>query len=451
MTTARRAAVKLNFSSHTQGASIVSADGKRNGSRPHQARSAARPGKARQPARPTKAQRARLHAGPALLRAGLAATVAGLVLVVAGCGGSRGAAASGQTASGQASQVTIDLTAQGCAPRPDTITAGHVDFSVTNRGADAVSEAELRTADLTHILGEQENLTPGLSGGFSLDIQPGSYKINCPGAAQPLWALTIACQAAGPGWQSKPQLTAAVKGYAAYVGGSTAALVSHTQAFCQAINGGRLAEAKLLYPKARIYYERIEPVAEIWGSLDTELDGRWENPVTVPSQFVGFHKLEQLMWEDGTLTGAPALCAGLVRHEQQLQQLVRSAQYGPLEMASGATDLINEAATSKITGEEERYSNTDLVVFQANVDGAMEVVRLLTPYLQTADPGVLPLLQRRERAVATLLAGYKASPGYDGTGYVEYSTVLDNQRRQLSAAVNALAEALSQVSSRVGR
>ena len=26
---------------------------------------------------------------------------------------------------------------------------------------------------------------------------------------------------------------------------------------------------------------------------------------------------------------------------------------------------------------------------------------------------------------------YKASPGYDGTGYVEYSTVLDSQRRQL--------------------
>ena len=54
-------------------------------------------------------------------------------------------------------------------------------------------------------------------------------------------------------------------------------------------------------------------------------------------------------------------------------------------MASGATDLINEAATSKISGEEERYSNTDLPVFQANVDGAMEVVGLLTPYLQHKD------------------------------------------------------------------
>ena len=117
---------------------------------------------------------------------------------------------------------------------------------------------------------------------------------------------------------------------------------------------------------------------------------------------------------------------------------MRSAQYNPLEMASGSTDLINEAATGKITGEEERYSNTDLPVFQANVDGAMEVVSLLTPYLQQKDPSLLAAISQRDAAVTKVLATLKASPGYDDTGYVEYSTVLDAQRKQLSAAVNAL-------------
>ena len=128
---------------------------------------------------------------------------------------------------------------------------------------------------------------------------------------------------------------------------------------------------------------------------------------------------------------------------------MRSAQYNPLEMASGATDLINEAATSKIDGEEERYSNTDLPVFQANVDGAMEIVNLLRPYLQKQGPSLLSLIQRRDAAVASQLAGYRASPGYDGTGYVEYSTVLDSQRRQLAGTVNALAEAMSTISVQV--
>jgi iron uptake system component EfeO len=374
------------------------------------------------------------------------AVAATLVLLASACSSSPG---SPGATTARTTTVTIDLTPEGCAPRPAKITAGQVQFNVTNTGASAVSEAELRTSDLAKILGEQENLTPGLSGGFALDLQPGSYKINCPGAAQQHWAFTVTGKAAGPSWASNPQLAAAVASYSGYVDQNTARLVTHTQAFCRAIGAGDMSQAEVLYPKARIYYERIEPVAEIWGSLDTEIDGRWENPVTVASQFIGFHKIEQLIWADNTLAGAPQLCAGLVSHEQQLLALVRSAQYNPLEMASGATDLINEAATSKITGEEERYSNTDLPVFQANVDGAMEVVSLLQPYLQHQDASLLTQIRERDAAVAALLARYHASPGYDDTGYVEYSTVLDPQRRQLSAAVNALAESLSQLSVQV--
>ena len=377
-----------------------------------------------------------------------AAVAAGFALAAAGCSSPHGSTASAP-GSAKTATVTITLTPQGCAPSPARIPAGEVDFTVSNKDAGAVSEAELRTSDLAKILGEQENLTPGLSGGFSLDIQPGSYKINCPGAAQQHWDFTVTGKAAGPSWPSNPQLAAAVKSYSGYVDQNTADLVRHTQAFCRAIDAGNMSQAKVLYPQARIYYERVEPVAEIWGSLDTDIDGRWENPVTVASQFIGFHKIEQLIWADNTLAGAPKLCAGLVRNEQQLLTLVRSAQYNPLEMASGATDLINEAATAKITGEEERYSNTDFPVLAANVDGAMEVVSLLQPYLQHQAPGLLTQINHRNAAIGQQLAKYLASPGHDDTGYVEYSTVLDAQRRQLSAAVNALAESLSQLSVQV--
>jgi iron uptake system component EfeO len=241
----------------------------------------------------------------------------------------------------------------------------------------------------------------------------------------------------------------AVQGYAGYVKQNTADLVSHTQTFCQAIDAKDMNQAKVLYPQARVYYERIEPVAEVWGSLDTSIDGRWENPVTVKSQFTGFHRLEQMLWQDNSLNGASAMCAGLVKNEQQLLTLVSKAQYNPLEMAAGATDLINEAGTAKISGEEERYSNTDLPVFAANVEASMKVVTLLQPYLQGKDAGVVPLIQQREAAVDNLLTHFKATPGYDQTGYVEYTTVTKSDRRQLSTAVNALAEAMSKMSSQV--
>ena len=123
--------------------------------------------------------------------------------------------------------------------------------------------------------------------------------------------------------------------------------------------------------------------------------------------------------------------------------------YEPLAMASGATDLVDEAANSKISGEEERYSHVDLPTFRANVDGAQEIVDLLRPYLQAHAPTTLARIDQRHQAVLAALAPYATEPGYLGTGYVDYSTVTDPQRQQLSAAVNAYAEALSDLSESV--
>lgn len=382
-----------------------------------------------------------------LVAAGALLAVTGMLAGCAGTGDGTNAKTAADTAKDV--NVSITLTPGGCKPVPAKITAGHVNFTVTNKNAGAVSEAELRTSDLSHILGEQENLTPGLAGGFALNIQPGSYVINCPGAAQQHWKFTVTGTQQGPAWQSNAQLSSAVSSYAAYIDQNAADLVSSTQTFCAALDAGDQQQAELLYSPARIYYERIEPVAEIWGNLDTDIDGRWHNPVTVASQFVGFHKIEQLLWEDDTLTGTPALCAGLVKNEQQLQSLVKTAQYSPLEMAAGATDLINEAATAKITGEEERYSNVDLPTLKANLDGAMEVFTLLKPYLQKHAPSTVNQVTAQYNAVMAELAEYQSAPGYLDTGYVEYSAVTQPQRKTFSSVVNAFAESLSKISSEV--
>jgi iron uptake system component EfeO len=345
--------------------------------------------------------------------------------------------------------VTINLTPGGCTPKPTHVTTGQIQFNVANKNAGAVSEAELRTKDLSHILGEQENLTPGLSGGFALVVQPGHYVINCPGASQQHADFTVTGKAKVVSAQTKSLLAAAASGYSTYVNQQVAGLVSSTQALCAAINTGNLTQAQAAYPPARVYYERIEPVAEVWGTLDTAIDGRIDNPVTNPADLTGFHRLEEIMWADSTLTGATQYCSQLVTNEQQLQTLVSTASYNAVTMASGATDLVNEAGTAKISGEEERYSNTDFVVFQANVDGAMEVVNLLQPYLKQADPSLVTQINRQRAAVEKAIAPYKATPGYDNSGYVEYSQVLDPQRRALSAKVQAFAEALSKISGQV--
>ena len=166
-------------------------------------------------------------------RRGAAAAVvaASLALVASGCSSSNSASSSSGSAgtaasADKSSTVKIQITSQGCEPKPASVPAGAVEFDITNSGAAAVTEAELRTNDKAHILGEQENLTPGLSGGFSLRVRPGTYKVNCPGASQPDWTFTVTGQATGPSWESNPQLVTAVQGYAGNVKQNTAGLVS---------------------------------------------------------------------------------------------------------------------------------------------------------------------------------------------------------------------------------
>ena len=78
---------------------------------------------------------------------------------------------------------------------------------------------------------------------------------------------------------------------------------------------------------------------------------------------------------------------------QTLATNVRSLQITPDVMVNGAAGLIEEAAQTKITGEEERYSHTDLDTFAANVDGAKVIYDSISPLLA----GRRPDAQRRDR------------------------------------------------------
>jgi iron uptake system component EfeO len=382
-----------------------------------------------------------LLAVPVLLAAG--GLLAGCVSQSSASGGGNPSAANGS--GGDGGSITVNLTADGCQPSPATAKAGVIDFKVANKGADKVSEAELQNGG--QMLGEQENLSPGLSGGFSLHLDGGDYQIYCPGATKDTFDFKVTGQSA-TSWKSNPALVKATQDYATWTISEVNQLVPATKTFTDAVIAGDMTTAETAYGAARVFYERIEPVAEIWGTLDADIDGRIDDAAT-PADFKGFHKIEQMLFQQHTLTGAAPIATELQANVVKLQQLVAKATYQPAEIANGATDLINEIQSSKVTGEEERYSHIDLLDFQGNLDGAMEAVDVLGPALQKSDPDLYQLIQDRDKAVETALQPYVQKPGYLGTGYVDYSTVTPDQRKSLSQAVNALAEEVSKVSEKV--
>jgi iron uptake system component EfeO len=358
---------------------------------------------------------------------------AGGVLSLAACGGTSSSTSSSSGEDTGRRQVDVSFTDAGCQPARLSLTAGPTTFNVTNDGASGVTEYEI--LDGTRILGEVENLADGFKGSFSLTLQPGTYTLYCPGGRSERGTLVVGGAAAVAESRGEQRAVAA---YRAYLKSQTSLLVTRTRAWREAIERGDLAVAKRLFPSVREPYERIEPVAESFGDLDPLIDARAGD---VPaSTWEGFHRIEKQLWVEKTLAGTRTLAGRLAENTLRLEGLVQSVPLQPAQIANGAKSLLDEVAASKITGEEDRYSHTDLWDFQANVDGAKAAVTAVRPLLLRRNAELARTIDQRFLAVDRALDRYRR-----GAGFVLYTTLTREDTRKLARAVNSLAEPVSQV------
>jgi iron uptake system component EfeO len=366
-----------------------------------------------------------------------AAAALALPLVAAACGGS-GSDAGGSDSGSEHQTVSVKITDAGCEPAVLELRSGPTTFQVTNDGASDVTEYEVLDGD--RILGEAENIAPGLSGQFSLTLDPGEYTTYCPGGTtSERGTLTITGGASGG---PSAAALAAVNEYRAYVEDQAAQLVDDTAAFVAAVKAGDVEKAKELYGPARVPYERIEPVAESFGNLDPAIDAR-EGDVPKAS-WTGFHPLEKALWVTGNLAGAAALADKLQRDVGRLQARVKTVELQAPQIANGAVELLGEVSKSKITGEEERYSHTDLVDFLANVEGSQAAFDSVKQILAAKNPKLAGEVDQRFADVYAALGQYGS-----GTDFVLYTQLTKNDSKTLSEAIDVLAEPLSKVSKQV--
>jgi iron uptake system component EfeO len=380
-----------------------------------------------------------------------ALSVAALVAGLAACSssGTKGAVTSsaGGTGGDVHSATVVITAAKGCTSDRLSFPAGGITFTITNKDATAVSEVELLSGE--RIVGEKENLPPGFSGTFSVNAGAGKYTLYCPGAAAENTAVSVTGTAAAVDQNTEALLTAATTGYASYVTTQVGYLVTSAEALDTALHGSDLQAAQVAYAKARPFYEKIEPVAESFTSgkdnLDADIDARAGD---VPaSQWKGFHRIEKGLFQDTSLTGLAGFGDGLVANVKKLQTLTTGLTYQPTELANGAQELLDEVASSKITGEEERYSHIDLLDFANNDEGAEQAFAQLQPVVATIDPTLTSTIATQFTALDTLVNSYRSKT--EPSGFVLYTALTTADKHALAAAVKAVQEPLSQVASKV--
>jgi len=394
------------------------------------------------------------------IRSTAGALVAGALLAgsLAACSSSGGdskptggatSAGTATQAAGNAREVNVTITAaKGCVADRTTVPAGGITVKVTNKDATAVSELEW--LDGERIAGEKENLPPGFSGNFSVQVTAGKYTLYCPGGTPEKSTITVTGKAAASGNTAVATLLKqATEGYAQYVNTQIAELLTGVQNLNKALQGTDLAAAQKAYMLSRPFYEKIEPVAESFVSgknnLDTDIDVRIGD--TTFAKWTGFHRIEYGLFKAQSLKGLSAFGTRLVSDVTKLQSLTKDLTYKPVELANGASELLDEVSQSKITGEEEAYSHIDLLDFANNDEGAEQAFAQLTPALKTIDPALTTQVSNGFAALDKLVDSYRT--GTNASGFKLYTELTTADKRALAAAVKAVAEPLSQVGSKV--
>jgi iron uptake system component EfeO len=369
------------------------------------------------------------------LRALIAAMALGLVaLFVAACGSSDKAPAGSK-------EMSFKLTDAGCEPHDASAPAGPIDFQVENGGTGSVTELEVLDGET--ILGERENITEGLNRSFALTLEEGEYTLRCNGGTEEDGTLKVTGELKT---KTSPAIEKAVESYRQYLIKNTNELVEKTKPFVAAVEAGNIPLAKKLYPEPRINYERIEPVAESFGDLDPRIDAR-ENDVA-KSEFGGFHRLEKALWEEEDLKGMKPVAESLLADTEELDEKVKGVKLQAVQIANGANELLTEVSTSKITGEEERYSHIDLVDFKANVEGSEDAFEMVAPLMEKQDP---KLVKEIEGDFATVYAALKPYETNKWPGFVLYGELTKADTRKLAQVIDTLAENLSQVPAQIAK
>ncbi|MGC1213161.1 MAG: iron uptake system protein EfeO [Micromonospora sp.] len=364
------------------------------------------------------------------------------VLVVAGLAGC--GAGDDKETKGAGGPIVVKATDTACEVGATEVDAGQVTFKVTNSGS-KVNEFYVYAAG-DRVMGEVENIAPGLSRELRVELPAGTYETACkPGMSGR--GIRGALKVSGTAASVAPDaaLSQATASYQRYVTSQTAALLTKTEEFVAAVKAGDVAKAKALYPVARTYWERIEPVAESFGDLDPKIDGR-EEVVEDGMPFTGFHRIEKDLWTTGDISKDGPIADQLLTDVKAIVAKANAEKLTPLQLANGAKALLDEVASGKITGEEERYSHTDLWDFNANLEGSKAAIAALRPALEQRSPELVTQLDAEFANVEKTLGKHR-----DGDGWKLHTQLSKTELKELSDSINALAEPISKVAAVVAR
>ena len=226
-------------------------------------------------------------------------------------------------------------------------------------------------------------------------------------------------------------------------------LVTDLKVFTDAVRAGNVQAAKDAFAPSRQAWETIEPIAGLVEDIDGAVDARVDDFANEDDPaWTGWHKLEYLLWVKNDISaasGAPALADQLDADIAELKATMDTTDVPAAALPAGAADLIEEVSEGKITGEEDRYSGTDLWDFAANVAGSKAAFDALAPAVQAKNAELVDTINAGFADIQGQLQAYA-----EGTGYHPVSALTPDATTKMKTTLAQLSENLATIEGVLG-
>lgn len=342
-----------------------------------------------------------------------------------------------------AGEVRVDILANRCEPNALEVPAGPARFRIVNRSDRAV---EWEILDGVLVVEERENIAPGLSQVINATLAPGDYAITCGLLSNPRGTLkvlpTAASEAASKAGPTLTQFVGPLSEYRVYLNQQSRLLLQGISTLQEALAAGDLSQAKAAYAAARLPYQRLAATAQRFAELDNRLNARadyYEQRERDPA-FGGFHRIEQGLFAAGSTAGLAPVAARLQQDATALRDALLGQSLPPEQLSGNAARLLHNLASTRISGEEERYSQLVLPGFAANLEGTRKVIELLRPLLSKGHQDLQQRLDGQVQALAEALGDQQRS----------YASLTDADRDHIAKAAQALGDSLDHVAPALG-
>jgi high-affinity iron transporter len=351
--------------------------------------------------------------------------------------------------SSDARAADVSVTDGSCADGWHAPRSGVRTFSVRNDGRSA-AEVELVGADKPQVYGSLEVVPPATSRALVVRIPPGRFQWKCDLAS----GVTLMSSAQKVSGRERRRVVAAepvtaddLTPIATEVRDRTQtaleSLAGETGALRAAVVAGRLDEAKTLWLRAHLDYERLGVAYGTFDDFDAKIDGRPEGQPrgTSDAHWTGFLRLERGLWGGEPLSALAPVAARLDDDVHALVAAFPDQFTDVRDIPLRAHEILENTLQFQLTGDADQGSHTVLATAEANVEGTESVLGALGPLLRSREPKLAAASQRALGSLGTLLATNRRA---DGT-WLGLSDLTVPQREQLDSRFGSVLETLSPI------